>query len=212
MAGARNVRSWIEDRHLVEVKDVASVAGVADMGLSIGKLAARGNSAERRGAKSEFSGLVHRVRQANLLDHRPRAYAVKAVLITVGMAATAAAVIVLNHTWWAASMPATISADPSGLVFGTPPRFQDLMSDGPPERLQVRRPRTTVERCVRTLPSFLRQLGRGRSLTPRQACDDVTTTTHLRPTGLHAGPRGREVAGLLRDHQLRDMPGSVHSC
>jgi hypothetical protein len=40
-----------------------------------------------------------------------------------------------------ASMPATISADPSSLFFGTPPRFQDLMSDGPPEHLQVRRPR-----------------------------------------------------------------------
>jgi hypothetical protein len=46
---------------------------------------------------------------------------------------------------------------------------------------------------------------RGRSLTPRQAYDDGTTTTHLRPTGLHAGPLGRAIAGRLRDHQLRDM-------
>jgi fatty acid desaturase len=92
---------------------MASVAGATDMGLSIGKLVARGNSAERRAAKSEFSGLVHRVRQANLLDHRPRAYAVKAVLIIVGIAATAAAVIVLNHTWWAvllAPVAAVLSA------------------------------------------------------------------------------------------------------
>ena len=58
---------------------MARIAGAADMGMSIGKLVASGNSAERRAAKSEFSGLVHRVRQANLLDHRPRAYAVKAV-------------------------------------------------------------------------------------------------------------------------------------
>jgi hypothetical protein len=72
---------------------MAGVAGATDMGLSIGKLVARGSSAERRAAKSEFSGLVHRVRQANLLDHRPRAYAVKAVLIIVGIAATAVAVI-----------------------------------------------------------------------------------------------------------------------
>jgi hypothetical protein len=35
---------------------MASVAGVADIGMSIGKLATRGNSAERRGAKSEFLG------------------------------------------------------------------------------------------------------------------------------------------------------------
>jgi hypothetical protein len=66
-------------------------------------------------------------------------------------------------------MPATISADPTGLFFAYP------------------------------------------SPDPRQGCDDVTTTTHLQPTG-YAGSAGKGGAGLLRDHQLRDMPGSAHSC
>jgi fatty acid desaturase len=47
------------------------------------------------------------------LDHRPHAYAVKAVLIIVGIAGTAAALIVLNHTWWAvllAPVAAVLSA------------------------------------------------------------------------------------------------------
>lgn len=35
---------------------MARIAGAADMGMSIGKLVASGNSAERRAAKSEFSG------------------------------------------------------------------------------------------------------------------------------------------------------------
>ena len=35
---------------------------------------------------------------------------------------------------------------------------------------------------------------------------DTTPGLRRRPTGLHAGQWGRVVAGLLRDHQLRDMP------
>src|SRR5512133_1193749 len=80
---------------------MASVGLLVDMGRPVGEPVAEGNGADRRAARSEFSGLVHRVRQAHLLDRRPGAYAVKAVLIVVGFAATAATMVVLNHRWWA---------------------------------------------------------------------------------------------------------------
>lgn len=55
-------------------------------------------------------------------------------------------------------------------------------------------PRMTRREVRPDLPELPPPTQRGRSLTPRQSCDDVTTTTQLRLTGLHAGPQ-RSVRG-----------------
>lgn len=90
-----------------------------------------------------------------------------------------------------ASMPATgVSADASCLFRVPLPRFQGLMSDGTPELLLDRRPTDDSSRGTSGPSGASPPTQRGRSLTPRQSCDDVTTTTQLRLTGLHAGAQG----------------------
>lgn len=56
--------------------------------------------AERRSG-SEFAGLVRQIQDAGLLERKPGRYAAKAALILLGIGATATAIVVLNHTWWA---------------------------------------------------------------------------------------------------------------
>jgi fatty acid desaturase len=83
------------------------------MASSVVERTTRDSTVEGARPKSAFPELVRRVREAQLLERRPRPYILKASLISVGILATAAAIMALNHSWWAlllAPVSAVLSA------------------------------------------------------------------------------------------------------
>jgi len=66
---------------------------------------------------SDYSGLIHRVREAGLLKRRPRYYAVLSSILAVVLAVTMAAMVMMGTSWWAVALAPILAIVLRSLLF-----------------------------------------------------------------------------------------------